>query len=69
MRNPANVPELKERLFAATDGRNACEELRALAKLAQKGNEEAKSCFGCLRDRRDDPPRAVVRLRGPRRRD
>jgi len=37
------LDHLKASLFSATDGRDACEAINKLAKLAEKGSEEAKS--------------------------
>jgi hypothetical protein len=37
-----NPDELKGLLFSATDGGAACDAINALAKLAKKGNEQAK---------------------------
>ncbi len=38
-----SLDHLKTKLFSATDGRDACEAINKLAKLAKKGSEEAKS--------------------------
>jgi hypothetical protein len=37
------LDDLKASLFSATDGRDVCELINNLAKLAEKGNDEAKS--------------------------